>query len=60
MKYTGIVAASALLGSASAGVHKAKLQKVPLSDQFVRLTLILDRRSVACQVERCMPQDRQD
>jgi hypothetical protein len=35
MKYTSAVAAAALLGSASAGVHKMKLKKVPLSEQFV-------------------------
>jgi len=34
MKYTSAVAAAALLGSASAGVHKMKLKKVPLSEQF--------------------------
>lgn len=35
MKYQSAVAAAALLGSASAGVHKMKLKKVPLSEQFV-------------------------
>jgi saccharopepsin len=35
MKNAAILAASALLGSASAGVHKVKLQKVPLSEQLV-------------------------
>lgn len=36
MKFTSAVAAGALLGSASAGgVHKMKLKKVPLSEQFV-------------------------
>ncbi|KAI4131347.1 MAG: hypothetical protein LQ347_003024 [Umbilicaria vellea] len=34
MKNTLILAAGALLGSASAGVHKLKLQKVPLSEQL--------------------------
>ena len=36
MKGTVLLAAGALLGSASAGVHKMKLQKVPLSEQLVR------------------------
>jgi saccharopepsin len=35
MKTTGVVAAAALLGSATAKVHKLKLDKVPLSEQFV-------------------------
>jgi saccharopepsin len=35
MKYTSAVAAAALLGSAEAGIHRMKLQKVPLSEQFV-------------------------
>ncbi|KIW02964.1 vacuolar protease A [Verruconis gallopava] len=34
MKYSSAVAAAALLGSASAGVHKMKLKKVPLSEQL--------------------------
>lgn len=36
-----IVAATALLGSASAAVHTMKLQKVPLSEQLVS---IMDRQ----------------
>lgn len=35
MKNSVLLAAGALLGSASAGVHKTKLQKVPLSVQLV-------------------------
>lgn len=31
---TSLVAATALLGSAAAGVHKMKLEKVPLEQQF--------------------------
>ncbi|KAF2101612.1 cellular aspartic protease [Rhizodiscina lignyota] len=34
MRTTALVAAGALLGSASAGVHKMKLKKVPLSEQL--------------------------
>lgn len=34
MKST-LIAAAALLGSAQAGVHKMKLNKVPLSEQLV-------------------------
>ncbi|KAL2222886.1 aspartic endopeptidase Pep2 [Thermoascus aurantiacus ATCC 26904] len=34
MRTVSLLAASALLGSASAGVHKLKLNKVPLSEQF--------------------------
>jgi saccharopepsin len=36
MKYTSAVAAAALLSSASAGVHKMKLKKIPLTEQLVR------------------------
>lgn len=35
MKTTAVVAAAALMGSATAKVHKLKLDKVPLSEQFV-------------------------
>jgi len=34
MKTTALLASALLLGSVSAGVHKAKLQKIPLSEQF--------------------------
>jgi saccharopepsin len=34
MKHSALIAASALLGSASAGVHKLKLEKVSLSEQL--------------------------
>lgn len=33
---SALIAAAALAGSAQAGVHKMKLQKVPLADQLVR------------------------
>lgn len=36
MKQAFILAAGALLGLAEAGVHKMKLQKIPLSEQLVR------------------------
>ncbi|KAK8242248.1 hypothetical protein IWZ00DRAFT_513719 [Phyllosticta capitalensis] len=39
MKSAMLLAASALLGSASAGVHKMKLKKVPLSEQLVRTSI---------------------
>ncbi|KAI9845420.1 MAG: Vacuolar protease A [Sclerophora amabilis] len=39
MKNTALVAAGMLLGSASAGVHKMKLQKVPLSEQLEHANL---------------------
>jgi saccharopepsin len=32
---SALLAAAMLLGSASAGVHKLKLQKIPLSEQLV-------------------------
>jgi saccharopepsin len=38
MKST-LIAAAALLGSAQAGVHKMKLQKIPLSEQLVRSSI---------------------
>lgn len=34
MKTSPLVAASALLGSAAAGVHRMKLEKIPLDQQF--------------------------
>ncbi|KAF1356519.1 aspartic peptidase domain-containing protein [Delphinella strobiligena] len=43
MKGNSFVAATALLGSASAAVHKMKLQKVPLSEQ-------LDKHSISDQM----------
>lgn len=45
MKYSLALAAAALLGSVNAGVHKMKLQKIPLSEQLVRLeTFPVSRR----------------
>jgi saccharopepsin len=38
MKSIALLTASALLGTASAEVHKLKLGKVPLEEQFVRET----------------------
>jgi hypothetical protein len=35
MKTTSVLAAAALVGSTTAKVHKLKLDKVPLSEQFV-------------------------
>jgi saccharopepsin len=35
MKNGLIVAASALLGTASAGIHRMKLEKIPLEQQLV-------------------------
>lgn len=37
MKGGPFIAASALLGTASAGLHRMKLEKIPLSEQLVRL-----------------------
>ena len=37
MKYASFLAATALLGPASAGVHKMKMKKVPLSEQLVSI-----------------------
>lgn len=34
MKTSPLIAASALLGSAAAGVHRMKLEKIPLDQQF--------------------------
>ncbi|PNS20733.1 Vacuolar protease A [Sphaceloma murrayae] len=39
MKGSSVIAASALLGSAQAGVHKMKLQKVPLSEQLEKANI---------------------
>lgn len=35
MKSAILLAASSVLGTATAGVHKMKLKKIPLSDQLV-------------------------
>lgn len=35
---SALIAAAALAGSAQAGIHKMKLQKVPLAEQLVRET----------------------
>ena len=54
MKRDLMLAAAAMLGSASAGVHKMKLQKIPLSEQLVcrpshrdylRSVILMERRS---------------
>lgn len=45
MKNSLLIAATALLGTSSAAVHKAKLQKVPLSEQLVSYSRF--RRSAA-------------
>lgn len=37
MKTSILLAAGSLMGAASAGVHKMKLKKVPLSEQLVSL-----------------------
>ena len=42
MKNAVLLAAGAMLGSASAGIHRMKLQKVPLSEQLVSLSAIYD------------------
>jgi saccharopepsin len=42
MKTATVMAAAALLGSASAAIHKMKLQKIPLEEQLVSLTVSLD------------------
>ena len=41
MKTAWVVATGALLGLAEAGVHKMKLQKIPLSKQLVSYALAL-------------------
>lgn len=47
MKSTALVAAGIWLGVASAGVHKLKLQKIPLAEQLVRkLTRIMSKEKV--------------
>ena len=56
MKNSVILAAGALLGSATAGVHKAKLQKIPLSQQLVStLATISYRANIANPSGRNMP-----
>src|SRR5437667_6584321 len=56
MKRDLILTFAAVLGSASAGVHKMKLKKIPLSEQLVRhpnhrdyLLLIECRSSTICK-----------
>ena len=40
MRTDWVVAAGALMGLAEAGVHKMKLQKIPLSKQLVSFTTL--------------------
>ena len=42
MRTDWVVAAGALMGLADAGVHKMKLQKIPLSKQLVSITALSD------------------
>jgi saccharopepsin len=46
MKGSSIMAAGALFGSASAGVHKMKLKKVPLSEQLVSGVMFITRPTI--------------
>ena len=39
MRTKSIVAASAVLGSASAGVHDMKLQKIPIAEQLEKASM---------------------
>lgn len=41
MKSNLILAASALLGSANAGIHRMKLEKIPLEQQLVSAILLM-------------------
>lgn len=47
MKTSPLVAASALLGSAAAGVHHMKLEKIPLDQQFSAASMSQHARSLA-------------
>ena len=53
MKNNLIVAAAALMGTASAGVHKMKLEKVPLDKQFVCETCKISKEILIGMIERC-------
>ncbi len=52
MKGALLFAAGVLLDSASAGVHKMKLQKIPLSDQLVSAFRLFRLISAALSLER--------
>jgi len=58
MKNAAILAASALLGSASAGVHKVKLQKVPLSEQLKEHSIQHQARSLSQKYMGAAPQQQ--
>ena len=53
MKNNFIVAATALLGTATAGVHKMKLEKVPLEMQFVCESSESRKEMLTVVTERC-------
>ncbi|KAL8944809.1 MAG: hypothetical protein Q9216_000231 [Gyalolechia sp. 2 TL-2023] len=60
MKQAFILAAGALLGMAEAGVHKMKLQKVPLSEQLEHSDLASQARSLGQKYMGIRPQTHAD
>lgn len=52
MRTLSILAAAALLGSATAKVHRLKLDKVPLSEQFVSCHLRRSTRMITNWMDR--------
>ena len=52
MKSNLMVAATALLGTASAGIHRMKLQKIPLEQQLVGVSEIHSCSNVLITVDR--------
>jgi len=56
MKYTSALAAATLLSSASAGVHKMKLKKVPLSEQLQHTNMGQHARALGQKYMGARPQ----
>ncbi|KAK5049252.1 aspartic proteinase precursor, partial [Cryomyces antarcticus] len=60
MKGAFLLAAGALLGSVSAGVHKMKLKKVPLSEQLEHTTINEQMKALGQKYMGIRPQGHAD
>jgi len=60
MKYSLALAAAALLGSVNAGVHKMKLQKIPLSEQLDHVDINTHMRALGQKYMGVRPHDHVD
>jgi len=60
MKSVAVLSASALLGTASAGVHTMKLQKIPLSEQLEHMDMTSQVRALGQKYMGVRPQSHQE